>query len=73
MNLQISVSIFYALIKEKDFTVIPANRKHLYNIYTMLEQRRRRWAGVVKMLYTCFVFAGVIRNILVFMLVYQIC
>ena len=22
----------------------PANTKHLYNIYTMLDQRRRRWA-----------------------------
>ena len=25
----------------------PANTKHLYNIYTMLDQRRRRWADVV--------------------------
>ena len=33
----------------------PANTKHLYNICTM---RRRRWAGVVQMLYKCFVFAG---------------
>ena len=24
----------------------------------MLDQRRRRWADVVQMLYTCFVFAG---------------
>ena len=24
-----------------------ANTKHLYNIYTMLDQRRRRWADVV--------------------------
>ena len=24
----------------------------------MLEQRRRRWAGDVQMLYKCFVFAG---------------
>ena len=24
----------------------------------MLDQRRRRWAGVVQMLYKCFVFAG---------------
>ena len=36
----------------------PANTKHLYNIYTMLDQRRRRWADVVWMLYKCFVFAG---------------
>ena len=32
--------------------------KHLYNICTMSEQRRRRWAVVVKMLYKMFVFAG---------------
>ena len=25
----------------------------------MLDQRRRRWAGVVQMLYNCFVFAGI--------------
>ena len=31
--------------------------KHLYNICTMLDQRRRRCAGVVQMLYRCFVFA----------------
>ena len=37
---------------------IPANTKHLYNICTMLDQRRRRWADVVQMLYKCFVFAG---------------
>ena len=30
---------------------IPANTKQLYNIYTMLDQRRRRWADVVQMLY----------------------
>ena len=36
----------------------PVNTKHLYNICTMLDQRRRRWADVVQMLYKCFVFAG---------------
>ena len=36
----------------------PANTKHMYNICTMLDQRRRRWADVVQMLYKCFVFAG---------------
>ena len=25
----------------------PANTKHLHNIYTMLDQRRKRWADVV--------------------------
>ena len=27
---------------------VPANAKHLYNIYIMLDQRRRRWAGSVQ-------------------------
>ena len=36
----------------------PVSTKHLYNICTMLDQRRRRWAYVVQMLYKCFVFAG---------------
>ena len=34
------------------------NTRHLYNICTMLDQRRRRWADVVQLLYKCFVFAG---------------
>ena len=37
---------------------IPVNTKHLYNICTMLGQRRRRWAGVVQMLFKAFVSAG---------------
>ena len=36
----------------------PVNTKHLRNICTMLDQRQRRWAGVVQMLCKCFVFAG---------------
>ena len=36
----------------------PVNAKHLYNIFTMLDQRRRRWSNIVQMLYKCFVFAG---------------
>ena len=36
----------------------PMNTKHLYNIYTMLRQRRSRWADVVIMLFKCFVFTG---------------
>ena len=36
----------------------PVNTKHLYSISTLLDQRRRRWADVVKMLRKCFVFAG---------------
>ena len=38
--------------------VYPANTKHLYNICTLLDQRRRRWGDVVKLLYKYFVFAG---------------
>ena len=40
--------------------IISANTKHLYNICTMLDQRRRRWADVVQMLYKCFVFDGML-------------
>ena len=29
------------------YTLIPVNTERLYNIYTMLDQRRRRWADVV--------------------------
>ena len=35
---------------------VPVNAKHLYSICTMLDQRRRRWANVVQILYKCFVF-----------------
>ena len=38
---------------------VPVNAKHQYNICTMLDQRRRRWANVVQKLYKCFVSAGV--------------
>ena len=38
-----------------------ADTKHLYNICTMLDQRRRRWANIVQMLYNFFVFAGSLR------------
>ena len=40
--------------------IIPANTKYLYNICTMLDQRRRRWADVVQMLYKCFVLAWIV-------------
>ena len=33
--------------QEHDTQYNPANTNHLYDIYTMLVQRRRRWAGVV--------------------------
>ena len=35
-----------------------SQQTHFYNIYTMLDQRGRRWADVVEMLYKCLVFAG---------------
>ena len=34
--------------------VSPTNTKYLYNICTLLVQRRRRLANVVQMLYKCF-------------------
>ena len=37
---------------------IQMSTKQLYNLCTMLDQRRRRWADVVQMLYKCYVFAG---------------
>ena len=37
---------------------IPANTKDLYNVWTTLAQRLRRWSNIVQMLYKCFVFAG---------------
>ena len=36
----------------------PVNSKHLYNICTTLDQRRRRLADFVQMLCKCFVFTG---------------
>ena len=41
------------------YSIIPVETKHLYNICTMLAQRRRRWADVVQRLYKCFVFTGI--------------
>ena len=40
------------------FDLNPANTKHLHNICTMLDQRRRRWANVVQILYRYFVITG---------------
>ena len=37
---------------------IPVNTKYMYNMYTMLDQRRRRWANVVKMLYNVLCLLG---------------
>ena len=35
----------------------PVNTKHLYSICTMLDQRRRRWADVVQMVFKGLLFA----------------
>ena len=40
----------------------PLNTKHLYNMSTMLEQHRRRWADVVQMLYKYFVCRAVLLS-----------
>ena len=45
------------LAPNRNHGTISVNTKHLYNICTMLDQRRRRWADVVQMLYKCFVFS----------------
>ena len=42
---------------------IPVDTKHLNIICTMLDQRRRRWAGGVQILYKYFVLAGMPLNI----------
>ena len=36
--------------------ITPVDTNNLYKICTMLDQRRRRWADIVQMLYKCFVF-----------------
>ena len=52
-------SSFYQRCKIDRIIILPiVNTKHLYNIWTMLDQRGRRLAVVVQMLYKCFVFAG---------------
>ena len=56
MYLIVQVSLQIILPSEFKRFRDPLNTKHLYNIDTMLVQRRRRWADVVSMLYKCFVF-----------------
>ena len=36
------------------FLTYPVSTKHLNNICTMLDQRRRRWVDIVQMFYKCF-------------------
>ena len=38
-----------------------SNTKHLCNICTMSTQRLRRWSNIVKMVYKCFVFTGLVQ------------
>ena len=45
----------------------PVNAKHLYNICTMLDRRRRRWADVEQLLYKCVLFAGSAHRSIVFL------
>ena len=54
-------------------SVKPASTKHLYNTCTMLDQRRRRWADAVQLLYKYFLLAGnrVYCRFLVFLFVFQ--
>ena len=42
-------------------TAMPVKTKHWYSICTMLDQRRRRWADVVQMLYKRLVFARILN------------
>ena len=50
---------FWGRPTRPSYDLSPVNTKHLYNNFTMLDQRRRRWADVVQMLYKCFVFAQI--------------
>ena len=51
----------WATVSNIQSAVNSANTKHLYNTCTMLGQPRRRWTGVVQMLYKYSVFAGMSR------------
>ena len=53
-----STNMTHILPNAKCQSAFPVNTKHLYNIFTMLDQRRRRCADVVQMVYKCVEFAG---------------
>ena len=55
VDLMCKASVVDCGSKQTDIGSAPA--KHLYNICTMLDQRCRRWADVVQMLYKWFVFS----------------
>ena len=42
------------LIRSMWGSVNPVNTKHLYNICTLLDQRRRRWANNIQMFCVCW-------------------
>ena len=41
-------------LPEVTTVTIPANTKHLYNIYTTSAQRRRRYTNVIQMFCVCW-------------------
>ena len=43
--------VIFLFTYKRDNNQIPVNIKHLYNICTMVDQRRGLWADVVQMLY----------------------
>ena len=43
--IRIAAGPYYARYSQSVY--IPADTKHLYTIYTMMDRRRRRWADVV--------------------------
>ena len=48
MNKRQIIVVYHTVeILESSELSTPVNTEHLYNIYTMLGQRRRRWADVV--------------------------
>ena len=46
-HLSISLNVTSIQVQSSNDHHIPANTKRMYNIYTMLDQRRKRWADVV--------------------------
>ena len=55
-----AIKMFFFVLLMNNFVVeiYPVNTKHMYIVCAMLDQRRRRWADVVQMLYKYFVLAG---------------
>ena len=51
-------------------TVISANTKHMYNIYIMLDQRRRNVLCLLGCLYNCNAYCDGCRNNFQFYLLY---